>query len=142
MSCWYHQRSRSLWRCTRWGRDAVHRHRGGFVEIRLQICLGRRQGIGNLCLQNLAQLVQHFGRRLFQETGCKLVQQTPDLFGGSHEGLRLLLRSTRLQLHMLKSMLQHSGEIRQSRKSHSGRAAGQRMRKRNRVVRQVFVQFE
>ena len=80
----------------------------------------------------IGQTAQQVGRRLLQEAGSELMQQAADLFGGLDEERRFLARALpdRLRAHL--RMLEHACQMGQIGEADRGRAAGQRMRERDR----------
>ncbi|MNT32349.1 hypothetical protein D3C72_1682230 [compost metagenome] len=118
MTCRYDQRGwfRSDF-CNRFGfglgnsYNRQFRHRVFALQWQIVVLFRRRQGVVHLGFQNLPQLGQHVLAGLFEETRSKLVQQPANVVGRSHKRLSLLFGAPRLQLHVLKGMLQNTRQL-------------------------------
>ena len=74
------------------------------------------------------QGLQNFRLGLFQESRSKLMQQTPDIFGGIGENLGKCGIPFGMQLDMFERLLQRTGNFRQGHKTDRGRTPRQGMR--------------
>ena len=131
-----HRLGRRHERCGHRQRDwLLDRH---FFLLRRREC---RQALGHLDLVG-GQSLEQLGRRRPQEAGRELVQEPTYLVGHVVEQPRVVGASATQCLRVQQRVLELSGQRGEIREAHRRRAAGQRMRQRDRRLADRPLQFE